>query len=261
VPRVKKVAERTSVNVIVATGWYTWHDLPPFFTFRERYKGSLSRHVDTLEDFFVRDIEDGIADTGVRAGIIKCVTDRYGLTEDVRTAIRAAAGAHRRTGVPITTHTGIGIGLESGRLQIQALTEDGVDVSRVNIGHIDFTPPEVPVEEFEEFLQHGSFISFDAVALKNQFPDDVNEARLHRVVELSARGYAPQIMLSNGDSIYDDLLPQEYYDRTHPFPVFSELSLNFIPALLERGVSKADIDLMTRENPRRYFETTAMGSY
>ena len=53
-------------------------------------------------EFFVRDIEDGIAGTGVRAGMLKVVTDRPGLTADVRRVMAAAAVAHQQTGVPIT---------------------------------------------------------------------------------------------------------------------------------------------------------------
>ena len=63
----------------------------------------------------------------MRAGNIKIVSDEFGITEDVRSIIRAAAGAHRRTGAPFTTHTQQGTGAKSGLAQQEALREDGVD--------------------------------------------------------------------------------------------------------------------------------------
>jgi phosphotriesterase-related protein len=170
VPLVSTIAAQVPVNIIVATGWYTWRDLPLYFVFREKFPHLMKHPEPSLEDLFVRDIEDGIRDTGVRAGIIKIVADQYGITEGVRIAIRAAARAHRRTGAPITTHTAQGVGVQSGLLQQEALAEEGVDLSRVIIGHIDWTPPEVPLDEFERLLQAGSFISFDTLGLDPQWP-------------------------------------------------------------------------------------------
>jgi phosphotriesterase-related protein len=266
IPRVKLVAERSPVNIIVATGWYTWNELPGSFKFRERYAKIIGKPVVTLEDLLVRDIEEGIADTGVRAGVIKFASDHYGLTDGVRSAIKAAAGAHRRTGVPITTHTGVNIGVASGVEQQRALEEDGVDLSRVTLGHIDFTPPEVPISEFEAILKKGSFISFDSIGLGYlNTPEGPGspakvQARIDRVVELCKRGYVGQIMLSNGLaawSAWDDLFP----DDLHKDPIFTAVIKTFLPALRERGVSEADIDCMTRVNPRRFYETRALGSY
>ncbi len=82
---------------------------------------------------FVRDITDGIADTGVKAGILKCATDEPGVTPGVERVLRAVAQAHRATGVPISTHTHARTrrGLEQQRI----FAEEGVDLSRVVIGH------------------------------------------------------------------------------------------------------------------------------
>ena len=58
-----------------------------------------------MVDIFIRDITEGIADTGVRAAILKCAVDAKGLTDGVARVMRAVARAHRRTGAPITIHT------------------------------------------------------------------------------------------------------------------------------------------------------------
>jgi len=58
---------------------------------------------------------------------------RAGITPGVERVLRAVAQAHKRTGVPISTHTHAGLrrGLEQQRI----FEEEGVDLSRVIIGH------------------------------------------------------------------------------------------------------------------------------
>jgi phosphotriesterase-related protein len=258
---VKRIAEQTPVNIVVMTGWYTWNDLPLYFVLRERFPHLLKEPEPTLEDLFVRDAEEGILDTGVRAGMIKIVTDHYGLSDGVRSAIRAAARAHRRTGVPLTTHTGIGIGVQTGLLQQQALIEEGVDLTRVNIGHVDWTAPDVPLGEFERLLQAGSFISFDTIGLDPQWPPDHQaawrEKRIERVVALINRGYVNQIMISHDNGCFYDVQPMHEL----PFPTYTEVIRDFLPKLKERGITEDHIRTMMFENPRCLFESKEKGSY
>ena len=138
--RMKGIAERTPVNIIVMTGWYTRYEFEYYFHYRERfpelYEGEL-----TFEDFMVRDIEEGIADTGVRAAAIKAVSDLHGFNEtaDVRHVFRHCARAHLRTGAPIMTHTS---GAGSARVQQDVFAEDGIDLSRLVLCHLDRTPAD-----------------------------------------------------------------------------------------------------------------------
>jgi phosphotriesterase-related protein len=259
IPRLLPIAQQSPVNIIVATGWYTWNDLPFYFEFRDAFPAAAEAGQPTLEDLMVRDLEEGIAGTGVRAGIIKVVTDRYGITDGVRYAIGAGARAHRRTGVPITTHTGMNLGITTALLQQAVLEEEGVDLSRVNFGHVDFTPPDAPIDDFLTVLDRGSFISFDTIALAPMFPPEYREKRIERVMTLLERGYADQIMLSHDNSAYVDVVPETAI--TAAFPPFTEISRDFLPTLLERGVSQEHIDKMMIHNPRRLLESVALGGY
>ncbi len=103
IPRIQKVAQQTPVNIIVATGIYTYNDIPFYFHFRG--PGTPFEGPEPMIDMFVKDIQQGIADTGVKAGILKCATDSPGMTKGVERVLRAVAQAHRQTGVPISTHT------------------------------------------------------------------------------------------------------------------------------------------------------------
>ena len=85
IPRIKRIAEQVpELNIVVATGVYTFDAVPLFFWQRPR---------ETMTEFFVRDITEGIAGTGVKAGMLKCAVDAKGLTEGVERVLRVGAPA------------------------------------------------------------------------------------------------------------------------------------------------------------------------
>jgi phosphotriesterase-related protein len=62
IPRVKRIAEQVpGLNIVVATGVYTFDEVPLFFSRRPR---------EAMTELFVRDITEGIAGTGVKAGML-----------------------------------------------------------------------------------------------------------------------------------------------------------------------------------------------
>ena len=128
IPRIVSVAEQVpEINIVVATGVYTYNEVPMYFHFRG--PGTLLGGPEPMTELFVREIGEGIGDTGVRPAILKCATDKPGITPGVERVLRAVAQAHRQTGVPITTHTPTPPqpwGLEQQRI----LAEEGVDLSR-----------------------------------------------------------------------------------------------------------------------------------
>ena len=96
IPRIARVAAATALHIVVATGVYTFSDVP--FCFHYLGPGAPLNGPEIMTEMFVRDIEEGIADTGVRAAILKCATDAPGVTPGVERVLRAVAQAHRHTG-------------------------------------------------------------------------------------------------------------------------------------------------------------------
>ncbi len=103
VARIARIQAQVDLNIIVATGVYTYTDVPHFFFFRG--PGVIPGLPDPMVDFFVRDLEEGVRGTDVRAGFLKCAIDEHGLTGGVERVLRAVAGAHLRTGAPVMVHT------------------------------------------------------------------------------------------------------------------------------------------------------------
>src|SRR3954470_2482510 len=66
IPRIVRIAQQVDLNIVVATGVYTYEDVPFFFHHRgPALDAALGTSVpDPMVDMFVRDIEEGIAGTG-----------------------------------------------------------------------------------------------------------------------------------------------------------------------------------------------------
>ncbi len=248
-PRIARVAAATDLQIVVATGVYTYNDVP--FYFHLSGPGSELGGPETMTDMFVRDIEEGIADTGVKAAILKCATDKPGVTAGVDRVLRAVAQAHRRTGVPISTHTHAATrrGLEQQRI----FTEEGVDLSRVVIGHSGDT---TDIGYLEELIANGSYLGMDRFGLDLflSFEDRVNT-----VARMCERGHADKMVLSHDAACFIDWVPEALLPVAAPNWHFLHIHNDVLPALKARGVTDEQIDTMLIANPRKIFE--AQGGY
>lgn len=73
IPRIQQVAAGTDLQIVAATGLYTYNEIP--FQFHYTGPGLLFDVPEPLVDLFVRDLTEGIADTGVRAAFLKCAIE------------------------------------------------------------------------------------------------------------------------------------------------------------------------------------------
>ena len=249
IPRIVGIAEQVpELNIVVATGCYTYNDVPFFFHHRgPALNAALGTEVpDPMVDLFVGDIDDGIAGTGVRAGLLKCAIDDQGLVGGVERVMRAVAQTHLRTGIPITVHThpASHTGLEVKRVLVD---EEGVDPSRVVLGH---SGDSNDAEHLTELAEAGFILGMDrfGVNLETTF-----EARADIVVELCRRGFAEQMVLSQDAACYIDWIDpnvMSFLSQWHYLHIAEEV----LPYLLEQGVTEEQITTMLVDTPRRYFE-------
>lgn len=237
IPRIQRVAAQTELNILVATGVYTYNDLPHYFDFQPPEK---------MAAMFVRDIRDGIAGTGVRAAILKCATDEPGVTPGVERVLRAVAQAQRETGVPISTHTHAR--KRRGLDQQRIFREEGVDLTRVVIGHSGDT---TDIAYLEELIAAGSYIGMDRFGIDTilRFDDRVNT-----VAQMCERGHAGKMVLSHDASCFIDWLPEGALPAVLPKWNYLHIHRDVIPALKQRGVTDAMLHTMLVENPRRIFK-------
>ncbi len=247
VARVRRVAERTRVQLVASTGYYTPDVLPAYF--HTHGPGRLVGGPEPLLELFLRDIEEGIAGTGVRAAMLKVVTDQQGLTPDVRRVMEAAATAQRRTGVPITTHTHAPSG--NGRDQLRFFLDRGVGPDRLVIGHCGDSQD---LDYLRELMDAGATIGMDRFGMEHVLPDDT---RLSTVLTLLQDGYADRMVLSQDAAFFSRVTPPSWRAAHAPHWTMDNLSRRILPRLIERGATADQIHQLMVLNPARVLSPSA----
>jgi phosphotriesterase-related protein len=244
IPRIVEIAKQIDLNIVVATGVYTYNDLPKYFTLRGPFMG-LDRP-DPMVDMFVTDITAGIGDTGVRAAFLKCAIDEPGMLPGVERILRAVAKAHLRTGAPIMVHTHPGT--ERGLEVHKVLQEEGVVPSAVCLAHSgDSGDPD----HLSHLADLGYLLGMDRFGVDMYLPF---EKRVEMVAELIRRGYGERMALAHDASCYFDWVEPSMLEAA-PNWNFLHISKDVLPALRDLGVTDAQIDTLLVDNPRRWFET------
>ena len=237
IPLLLPIVEKSGMQVIVATGLYTFNDLPTYFR---------NRTPDEIADLFIRDIEEGIQGTKVKPAIFKCATDAPGVTPGVEKVLRAVARAHLRTGLPISTHTHAAS--RRGLEQQDIFAAEGVDLGRVIIGH---SGDSDDLDYLTQLLERGSYIGMDRFGLDSYLPE---EKRIDTIARLCRMGWAERMVLSHDTMAYFDVYELKDMGLDRPNWNYFQLVTDIIPKLLKAGVTPEQIDLMTKETPRRIFE-------
>ena len=236
IQRIKRIAAQVpELNIVVATGVYTFDAVPLFFWRRPRA---------TMTEFFVRDITEGVQDTGVKAGMLKCAVDTKGLTEGVEQVLRAVARAHVATGgTPITIHTHAAG--QHGPEIVRVLKEEGVDFSRVVLGHSGDAVNNP--DYLSEMADTGLTLGMDRFGI-DHFATFRQRSDL--VAEMCRRGYAGRMVLAHDTCCYIDWFGPGTLDDLKNWH-YLHVSQDVLPYLREHGVPDSDIDAMLVTNPVR----------
>lgn len=239
--RVAEVAARVPVQIIASTGCYAAEVLPTYF--RLNGPGLVVDGPDPLVELFIGDIEHGISGTGVRAGMIKIASEAGGFTPDTLRVFAAAAAAHRRTGVPITTHSHAAS--RGGTAQQDELERLGVGLDRVVIGH---SGDSLDLGYLRGLADRGSFLGFDRFGMAHLGAD---EDRMRMLLQLLDAGYADRIVLSHDAAVFSRITPPSWRAAHAPSWTMSHLSENILPRLRAAGLDAATEHQLMVANPRR----------
>jgi phosphotriesterase-related protein len=248
IPRIQRINEQVpELNIIVASGYYHYTDAP--IQFLNRGPGLLfDESPDPLGKEFVRDIAEGIADTGVKAAFLKCAVEHRDPTPGVERVCRAVAYAHRETGAPITVHTNAH--QQTGRWVVDLLRAENADLGKVVIGH---SGDSGDLDYLMWLADSGALLGMD------RFGVDVYRTTPDRVATIAAlceRGYAERMVLSHDAMCWIDWFGDDFQEMRKlamPNWHYEHIHDDVLPALREAGVSEKDIDAMLVGNPRRYF--------
>ena len=216
----------SGVNVVMSTGWYR----APY------YPEAINRtSTADLAAQLVREIRDGVDDTGIHPGVIGEIgADKPWVAGVEERVFRAAARAQAATGLGLMTHTPPG----GAPQQLDILLDGGADPSRIAIGHSDLL---LDVDYHQAIRRRGAFVSIDLVGYAF-YPED----RLaEHVVGLIRAGHLDWILLST-DICFRSRL------RAWGGPGYAQLRDEFLPRLRRLGVGDDELRVLTVDNPRRF---------
>ena len=191
--------------------------------------------VEAIADELVRDITEGVRGTGIRAGVIGEIgADRGFISAAEERSFRAAARAHRRTGLTITTHAAR---WPVGLAQLRLLAEEGVDPRRVIVGHTDSVPD--PGYHLALATQ-GCYVCFDSIGTGSAY--DTQRAADY-VLALVSAGFGAQILLSQDVCLRDHL-------HACGGCGYAYLLTDFLPRLTAAGLDPEQVRAFVTDNPR-----------
>lgn len=235
IPRIQRVNEAVDLNIVVATGVYAFVELPGFLGYRTD---------DWIVELFVREIREGIGDTGVKAAFLKCAVDRHGLVGDVPRILSLVAAAAVETDAPVMVHTHAAT--HSGLVALDALVRDGVDPRRVVVAHAGDSND---LDYLRALADTGASLGCDRFNIEHFNPD---ENRIRTLVALVEEGYVDRIHLGHDAATFHDfMIGNPLFADEHP--TYLHLSATILPRLLDAGVTQEQIDEMLVANPRRFF--------
>jgi len=234
VAMIAEIAAQTSLNIVLCTG--VWRNPPRFFQ---------RNNPDPIADLFVRDIEQGMEGGAIHAAIIKLATEPE-VDAQNEVMLRAGARAHRRTGVPISTHHDVST--RCGLAQQDVFESEGVDLTRVVIGHSGDTED---TDYLATIIGRGSYIGMDRFGIEMMLS---TEKRIDTVAKLCAMGHANKIVLSHDANCYMDTIPPALKAERMPNWHFFHILNDVLPALRQKGVTEEQIHAMTVDNPKAVFD-------
>jgi len=222
----------TGINIITTTGW--WLEAPYLL---ERVTS------DHFTRIFIKEIKDGIADSGVKPGILKAASGMAGLTPRNEVILRAVARTHLETKLPIMLHS-YAPG-QVGRQQLAVLKDEGVNLNRVAVDHCDDADD---LNYLIWMANQGCYLGFD------RFPhSDYPLPRVKALKEIINAGYATRILLSHDWSETDLILHAKDNKLIQNPYGYLYVKKVVLPILREMNVDEGILSSILTDNPRQFF--------
>jgi phosphotriesterase-related protein len=242
---LKRIAERTGLNIVAGTGYYVGSSHPPTLA---------GRSVEDVTDELVRDLQEGLDGTDIRAGVIGEIGTSEPLYDTERLVLRAAARAQARTGAAMIVHPAPQHrSAEQMAHWLDILEREGATPERVVLSHLEARIAERP-QDFAVLARRGYVLALDTWGNckhyeSRNFSMPSDPERIQLLARLVSEGLTPHLVLAQ-DVCYRDAL------TAYGGPGYGHILRHIAPRLLAAGVPQAALDSMLIENPRRLLPVT-----
>ncbi len=240
---LRRISERSGVHVVMGCGWYIADFHPPEVA---------ERAVEELAENMITELEVGVGDPGIKAGVIGEIGTSWPIHPDEEKVLRAAAVAAAATGAGMQVHPGRHPDAPKAALAI--LGAAGADLSRVSMSHVDRTVTSVP--ELVRLARSGCYLELDQFGQESTYypygdfdvPND--GARITMLRKLLDAGLGERLLISQ-DLGYKALLPR------YGGPGYAHLLHDVVPLMRRRSFTEDEIEQITTHNPVRLLARAA----
>jgi len=207
-----------------------------------------SSSIDELANFMIKELQQGIGNSSIRAGVIGEIGCSWPLTTTERKVLQASAKAQQATGAPLIIHPGRN---EAAPMEIvEILQEAGADIRHTVMSHLDRTL--FSDDRWTELAKTGIYLELDLFGTECSYYQHNHDVymphdgqRIERVVKLVREGYVSQVLLSHDIHTNHRLISFGGHGFSHIFE-------NILPRLRHFGLTEKDIQMITEENPARW---------
>ena len=232
---LEKISKKSNIKIVAAAGTYRAEFIP---------KKIKLLNVNELTQRFVKEIEHGIQNTNIKAGIIGEIGCSEKINAFEKKALIAAAKTSKLTNAAISIHPGKNP--DSPFKIIDILEKENADISRVVICHIDRTYP--CGDKLKELLQKGVYIEWDFFGIENsnlwldniELPMDRDRIKL--IKKIFKLGYGDKILISQDICSKTRLHNWGGHGYDHIFR-------NIVPLMKNYNLNHDEIDRLIRINP------------
>ena len=234
---LRKLSEKTGLNIVMGCGWYTGDTHPADFS---------GKSADRLAEELIEEIENGADETGIRPGIIGEIGTGKIISPGEWKSLEAAAIAQKNTGLALQIH--IYPWSDNGLAAVRMLTSSGVAPDRIVICHSDVSPDW---NYIRRLLESGVYVELDNFG-KEFAPADggfagggfaSDEERAKLAARIIHEGFGNRLLLTNDICLKCMLVRYGGKGYSHIFR-------NIIPMIAGQGIPEEYLrETVLRKNP------------
>jgi phosphotriesterase-related protein len=244
----------TGLNIVAGCGHYIQISHPATVA---------AEPVDSIAERFRTEIQEGIGETNIRAGVLGEIGTSCPIHKDEEKVLRATARAHIETGMAIAVHLSPAPRVDQwmGHTVLDILESEGVNPGRVLLCHLDNMLG--PGDEFLKALElhfslakRGAFIGYDGCGKEHYFPSGSRAAfpsfwcphdreRAKASAVLLEAGFGGQLLLSHDVCFKVELTRYGGFGYGH-------ILRTFVSNLNDYGVGSDEIHKILVENTRNW---------
>ncbi len=235
---LRRISEKTGLNVIIGAGYYVETSLPAEFT-------GMSAH--SIAEEIEREATDGVDDTGIAIGLIGEIGVSRDFTAAEEKSLRGAARGQAATGLPLSIHLPGWERLAHRVLDVVA--EEGGDLRHTILCHMN--PSGHDVDYQTSLAARGAFIEYDMIGMDYYYADQdaqspCDEENAVAVKGLINAGFGHSVLLSQ--DVFLKMMLTQFGGFGYAYVL-----RHFVPRLRRHGVSDAQIQTLLVDNPRSVF--------